>query len=68
MKKVIKLRTAHGQTVRVMLDNWGGGIDRLHRRWMLQPEGWHRVDNGEIAQTAGWFLARPVKLLGVARR
>jgi len=39
MKKVIKLRTADGQTVRVMLDNWGGGIDRLHRRWMLQPEG-----------------------------
>jgi hypothetical protein len=68
MKKVIKLRTADGQTVRVMLDNWGGGIDRLHRRWMLQPEGWHCVDNGEIAQTAGSFLARPVKLLGIARR
>jgi hypothetical protein len=23
-----------------MLDNWGCGMDRLHRRWMLQPEGW----------------------------
>jgi len=35
MKKIIMLKTAGGQTVKVMLDNWGGGMDRLHRRWTL---------------------------------
>ncbi|MGD0288876.1 MAG: hypothetical protein ABSC63_04350 [Candidatus Binataceae bacterium] len=68
MKKAIKLRTAAGQMVKVMLDNWGGGIDRLYRRWTLEPGGWHCVDNGEIAQSVDSFLNRPIKLGGVASR
>jgi len=68
MKKAIKLKTADGQTVRLVLDNWGGGIDRLHRRWTLRPEGWLCVDSGELAQGLDSFLGRPVKLGGLARR
>jgi hypothetical protein len=68
MKKVIKLKTAGGQTVKVMLDNWGGGMDRLHRRWTLQPEGWHCVDNGEVAQSLESFTSHPMKLWSVPRR
>jgi hypothetical protein len=62
MKKVIRLITASGQTVKVMLDNWGSGMDGLHRRWLLQPEGWHCVDNGEGAQSQNSFMSRPMKL------
>ena len=67
MKKVIKLLTAHNQTVKVMLDNWGGGMDRLHRRWTLQPEGWLCVDNGEIAQGLDSLVSHPVKLWDARR-
>jgi hypothetical protein len=68
MKKVIKLITADGQTVKVMLDNWGGGMDRLHRRWPLVPGGWHCVDNGEIAQSLDSLTSHPVKLWDAVRR
>jgi len=68
MKKVIQLKTASGETVKVVLDNWGGGMDRLHRRWTLQPEGWHCVDNGEIAQSLETFRSRPMKLWDAQRR
>ena len=68
MRKVIRLKTATGETVKVMLDNWGGGMDRLHRRWSLQPEGWHCVDSGEIAQGLESFTSRPVKLWSIPRR
>jgi hypothetical protein len=68
MKKVIKLKTTDGQTVKVMLDNWGGGMDRFHRRWTLQPEGWHCVDSGELAQSQPSFMSHPMKLGNAARR
>lgn len=68
MKRVIHLKTASGETVRVMLDNWGGGMDRRHRRWTLQPEGWHCVDTGEVAQGVESFLSRPVRLWNNLRR
>ena len=68
MKKVIKLLTAHGKTVKVILDNWGGGMDHLHRRWTLQPDGWHCVDNGEIAQGLHSLVSHPVKLWDARRR
>jgi len=68
MKKAIMLKTASGQTVKVMLDNWGGGIDRHHRRWTLQPEGWLCVDNGEMAQGLETFRSRPMKLWDAVRR
>jgi hypothetical protein len=62
MKKIIKLKTAGGQTVKVILDNWGSGIDGLHRRWSLQPEGWHCVDNGEVAQSQDSVMSHPMRL------
>jgi len=68
MKKVIQLKTASGETVKVMLDNWGGGMDRLHRRWTLQHEGWHCVDNGDIAQSLETFTSRPMRLWNTQRR
>ncbi len=68
MRKVIKVKTTDGQTVKVMLDTWGGGVDRSHRRWTLQPDGWHCIDTGEIAQGLNSFLNRPTRLWGVLRR
>jgi hypothetical protein len=68
MKKVVMVKTAAGQTVKVMLDNWGGRMDRLHRRWTLAPEGWHCVDTGEIAQSLQTFTSRPMKLWDASRR
>lgn len=68
MRKVIQLKTASGETVKVILDSWGGGMDRHHRRWTLQPEGWHCVDSGEIAQSLETFLSRPIKLWDNPRR
>jgi hypothetical protein len=62
MKKAIKLKTASGQTVKVMLDNWGSGMDRLHRRWSLHLEGWHCVENGEVAQSQNSFMSHPMRL------
>jgi hypothetical protein len=62
MKKMIKLLTVDGKVVKVMLDNWGAGMDRLHRRWTLQAEGWHCVDNGEIAQGLESLDSHPMKL------
>ena len=62
MKKVIKIKTASGQTVKLMLDNWGSGVDSLHRRWSLQAEGWHCVDNGELAQSQNSFMSHPMRL------
>jgi hypothetical protein len=62
MKKVIKVITADGQTVKVMLDNWGGGAAPLHRRWTLQPEGWYCVDNGQLAQGLYSLAFHPMKV------
>lgn len=67
MKKVIKLRTADGHTIKVMLDNWGGGMDRFHRRWTLVPDGWHCVDSGELAQSQESLMSRPMKLWNTSR-
>jgi hypothetical protein len=68
MKKSIKLLTAKGETLKVALDNWGGGIDRLHRRWTLANDGWHCIDNGEVAQSLESFTSHPMRLSNIARR
>jgi hypothetical protein len=68
MKKVIKLIADNGQTVKVVLDNWGCGMDRQHRRWTLQPEGWLCVDNGEIAQGLDTLVSHPMKLWNAQHR
>jgi hypothetical protein len=67
MKKVIKLETADGKIVKVMLDNWGCGMDRLHRRWMLQPEGWQCVDTGAVARSLHSLTSHPMRLLHSSR-
>jgi hypothetical protein len=67
MKKFITLRTDNGQKVRVNLDSWGGGVDRLYRRWMREPDRWHCVDTGEAAHHTGLLFSRPIKRLGPGR-
>jgi hypothetical protein len=52
MRKSITLRTGGGKRVHLRLDNWGVGTDKLFRRWTREPDGWHCVDTGEIAQRA----------------
>jgi hypothetical protein len=55
MRKSITLRTGDGKRIHLRLDNWGGGTDRLFRRWTREPDGWHCIDTGEIAQPASLF-------------
>ena len=67
MKKFITLRTDSGEKVRVSLDTWGGGVDRLYRRWMREPDRWHCVETGQEAHHSGRIIARPVRILGPTR-
>lgn len=53
MRKSITLQTSDGKQLALRLDHWGGGIDKLYRRWSREPDGWHCTDTGEIAQLAG---------------
>jgi hypothetical protein len=58
MRKSIRLRTADGRFVSLHLDNWGGGVDRLYRRWLREPDSsWRCVETGESASplTMGIF-------------
>jgi hypothetical protein len=58
MRKSIRLRTADGKLVALHLDNWGGGVDRLYRRWIREPDSsWRCVETGESASplTMGIF-------------
>ena len=68
MKKIIKVMTADGQTVRVMLESWGGGMDRLHRHWTLQPDGWYCVDTGKFAQSEDSLAFGAMRLLDARHR
>jgi hypothetical protein len=58
MKRLITLKTDAGPRVYVHLDNWGAGIDRLHRRWTRESDGWRCVDTGEVAHPAGFIFGR----------
>jgi hypothetical protein len=53
MKQTVKLRTSEGETVCVVLDNWGSGLDDLRRRWTLVEDCWLCTDTGELAQKSG---------------
>ena len=64
MKKVIKLETADGKIVKVMLDNWGCGMDRLHRRWTrCNRKCWQCVDTGAVARSLHSLTSHPMRLL-----
>jgi hypothetical protein len=68
MKKYITLRTDKGDRVFLTLDGWGAGVDKLHRRWTRDPDGWRCLDNGDIAHKTGLLFSRPMRTLGLARR
>jgi len=55
MRKLVRLKTQEGERIFVHLDNWGGGIDRLFRRWTREHDGWRCVDTGQIARRASLF-------------
>jgi hypothetical protein len=68
MKKFINLRTDEGARVFVSLDGWGAGIDRAHRRWTRESDGWRCVDSGEFVHKAGLLFRRAVRPLGIGHR
>ena len=61
MKRILKLQTSDGNKVRIILDNWGSGMDQTMRRWTLGDGYWQCMDSAEIAQESRW--GRP-KVLG----
>ena len=54
MKRIVELQTSEGNKVRIVLDNWGSGIDRTMRRWTLGDGHWRCMDSAEIAQESRW--------------
>ena len=50
MKRTLKLRTGGGYDVRIILENWGSGLDRSRRRWILQDSLWQCMDSGDFAE------------------
>ena len=68
MKKFITLRTDEGNRVFVSLDGWGAGIDRMHRRWTRETNGWRCIDTGEFASQSGLLFKRTLRPLGIGHR
>jgi Flp pilus assembly pilin Flp len=50
MRQTVKLRTSEGDPVSIVLENWGSGLDRLMRRWVLVEDYWECVDTGSLAE------------------
>ena len=67
---MMTLRTEKGGLVTVRLDNWGDGVDELHRRWTLRTEGWKCIETGELAHQVPpevkWGRVAVVAALGIA--
>ena len=59
VKWTVRLRTSEGGNVRIVLENWGSGLDHTFRRWTLRDGFWQCVDSGEIAQESAsrWLKA-----------
>jgi len=57
MRRKIALRTDSGRRISISLDNWGGGVDRLFRRWTREYDGWRCVESGEFARQVGLFAS-----------
>ena len=53
MKRTLKIRTSKGDEVRIVLENWGSGLDHLLRRWTLGDGCWECTDSGEVAEEFG---------------
>ena len=58
MKYVI-LRNDKDERFFIRLDNWGDGVDEVHRRWVLQMDSVQRVDCWICLETGK--IARPIK-------
>jgi hypothetical protein len=50
MKQIVTLRTSGECIVRIVLDNWGSGLDQILRRWTLEGGCWRCTDTGELAE------------------
>lgn len=66
MKRTVKLRTIEGKDVRILLENWGSGLDHAMRRWILQEGLWQCMDSGDLAEERVFGLRRPVVQLSHA--
>ena len=67
MQRTLKLQTDQGDRIRIVLENWGSGLDEAKRRWTMEGAFWLCVDSGQLAQnarTAGlkFFEAGPTLL------
>lgn len=60
MRRTLKLRTDDGYDVRIVLENWGSGLDHSMRRWILQDGLWECMDSGDFAQEKVFGSRRPV--------
>jgi hypothetical protein len=46
MGRIVRLRTSEGGRVRIVLENWGCGLDHLRRRWVRADGYWECMDTG----------------------
>ena len=53
MQRTLKLQTDQGDRIRIVLENWGSGLDDAKRRWTMEGAFWLCVDSGQLAQNAG---------------
>jgi hypothetical protein len=64
MKRTLKLRTDGGYDVRIILENWGSGLDRSRRRWILQDSLWQCMDSGDFAEERVFGFRKQVARYG----
>jgi hypothetical protein len=50
MGRIVRLRTSEGGRVRIVLENWGCGLDHLRRRWVRTDGYWECMDTGMRAE------------------
>jgi hypothetical protein len=50
MGRIVRLRTSEGGRVRIVLENWGCGLDHLRRRWVQADGYWECMDTGIRAE------------------
>ena len=50
MEQTVKLRTSEGVRVRIVLENWGSGLDHLRRRGVRTDDYWECMDTGMRAE------------------
>ena len=46
MRQTVKLRTSERDRVRIVLENWGSGLDHLRPRWVRADGYWECMDTG----------------------